>query len=100
MGNFLSKKQIRELKADHSAERESRYADRVKSVLMLNSGYTASEIGKCLLLSEKSVRTYRDKYLCGGLEELCSDSYQGRASSLSKEEEAQFSSGLWVVTSR
>ena len=86
MKDFLSKNEISELKADHRAERESRYADRIKAVLMLNSGYSASEVAVCLLLDKKTVLNYRKRYLEDGLEGLCSDFQKGRASFLSLSE--------------
>ena len=90
----MSKDEIVELKADHRAERESRYADRIKAVLMLNSGLNASKVGEYLLLDEKTVRKYRERYFEGGLEALCNDSYSGRGSSLTLEEEDSLISEL------
>ncbi len=80
-------REIAELKADHRAERESRYADRIKAVLMLNSGVSASKVAEYMLLDEKTVRKYRQRYLEGGVEELCSDWHRGRESRLTLEEE-------------
>jgi len=77
--DFLSKEEI--------AERKSRYADRIKAVLMLNSGYPAATVAECLLLDEKTVRKYLKRYLEGGLEGLCIDWHRGRESSLSIEQE-------------
>lgn len=87
MKEFLSAEEIAELKADHRAERESRYADRIKAVLMLNSGLSVSKVAEYLLLDEKTVRKYQQRYLEGGLEGLCSDWYRGRESRLTLEEE-------------
>jgi transposase len=87
MKDFLSKSQISELKADHRAERELRYGDRIKAILMLNSGVSVSKIAEYLLLDEKTIRKYQQRYLDGGLEGLCNDSYQGRESLLSLAEQ-------------
>ena len=87
MKDFLSAKQIAELKADHRAERESRYADRIKAVLMLNSGLSASKVAEYLLLDEKTVRKYRERCFEGGLEGLCNDWYRGRENSLTESEQ-------------
>ncbi len=66
MNGFLSVSEIAELKQDHRAERESRYADRIKSILMLNSGLSAQKVAEYLLLDEKTVRSYRERYLADG----------------------------------
>ena len=87
MKNFLSSKQIAELKADHRAERDSRYADRIKAVLMLNTGLSAAKAAEYLLMDEKTVRNYLKRYLEGGLEGLCSDFYFGRKSCLTESEQ-------------
>lgn len=87
MKDFLSQAEIAELKADHRAERELRYGDRIKAVLMLNSGLSPSKVAEYLLLDEKTVRKYLDRYLEGGLEGLCVDWYRGRVSALSIEQE-------------
>ena len=87
MRDFLSKKEIAELKADHRAERVSRYADRIKAVLMLNSGLSISKVAEYLLLDQKTVRNYKEKYFEGGLEALCNNWYCGRTSSLTLEQE-------------
>jgi len=103
MKDFLSGKEVEELKADHRAERQSRYADRIKAVLMLNSGYSASMVAECLLLGEKTVRRYREMYLEAGLEGLCGDYYTGRGSFLSLTEldelEEELKSKIYPTTS-
>lgn len=86
MKDFLSKQQINELRLDHRAERDSRYADRIKAVLMLNKGLSVSQIADYLLMDEKSVRNYHKRYLDGGLEALCNDQYYGGLSFLSNNE--------------
>lgn len=94
MISFLNELEIQELKADHRSERESRYADRIKTVLMRNSGLSYSKISEYLLIDESTVRVYLSKYLEGGLENLCMDEYLGRSSKLSIEEEDLLSSEL------
>jgi len=89
MGLFLTSKDIAELKQDHRAEEKRRYADRIKSVLLLDEGMKASEVARILLLDEKSVRRYRELYEEGGLEGLCIDEIVGKRSRLSLEQEDQ-----------
>jgi transposase len=83
MKDFLAAAEIVELKNDHRGQRESRFADRIKSILMLNSGLSPSKVAEYLLLDKKTVRNYRERYLADGLEGLCEDWHLGRKSSLS-----------------
>jgi len=103
MKDFLSASQIEELKQDHRAERELRYGDRIKSILMLNSGLSYAKIAEYLLLDEKSIRNYLERYLADGLDGLCGDLYSGRKSSLSKLEleqlEKELKSKIYPTTS-
>lgn len=94
MIEFLSAEEVSELQSDHKVEEYCRYADRIKSVLMRNKGYSWSEISEILLLDETTVRSYVSRYLEDGLEGLCSDNYSGRASKLSFEEEDKLCSEL------
>ena len=102
MKDFLSAEEIAELKADHRAERESRYADRIKAILMLNSGLGAAQVAEYLLLDEKTIRSYLSRYLEDGLEALCNDWYRGRQSALSLEQldelEAELRSKIYPST--
>ena len=75
MIEFLSSEEVFELKSDHKVEEYCRYADRIKSVLMRNSGLSWSKISEYLLLDESTVRSYVSRYLEDGLEGLCSDNY-------------------------
>jgi transposase len=100
--NFLSKKEISELRSDHRAERDSRYADRIKAILMLNEGVPISKISHYLLLDKKSITNYRERYAQGGLEALCNDSYYGRECSLDESElsvlEQELRSQIYATT--
>lgn len=100
---ILSKQQIEELKSDHRAERDSRYADRIKTILLLNKGLSVSQISDYLLLDEGSVRNYHKRYLDGGLEALCNDHYYGGLCFLNDEEistlENELRSKIYPTTS-
>ena len=86
MGTFLNDRDRAELRELHRQESKRRYADRIKSVLMLDEGLSAAQIARYLLLDEKTVTGCREKYLCGGVEELCSDELFGRLPRLSLEQ--------------
>lgn len=94
MDCFLNEDEISELKSAHRSENKVRYADRIKAVLMLNDGYSASEVSSCLLLDEKTVRSYRELYMNGGVDELCDDNYAARVSKLTIEQEDQLRTEL------
>ena len=94
MKDFLSQEEIVELKTEHRAEGSSRYADRIKAILMLNSGVSASKVAQYLLLDESTVRSYLKKYLSDGLEGLCVDWHKGRSSLLTLAEQEQLDTEL------
>ncbi|MEI8285277.1 MAG: IS630 family transposase [bacterium] len=102
MVEFLSEKQKRELKAEHRLEDKSRYADRIKAILLLDSGYTAAKVAELLLMDEKSVGNYRRRYEDGGLEELCVDEYDGKSCRLDESQldelEKELRSKIYLTT--
>jgi transposase len=87
MGIFLTNKQRKELECAHREESSSRYADRIKTILLLDSGWEVQKIAEALLIDTNTVRHYKKLYEYGGVEKLCSDNYLGRQPSLSVEEE-------------
>ena len=87
MEKFLTKPEIAELREEHRLERNSRYADRIKAILLLNSGHTPAKVAEYLLMDEKTVRKFFRMYEEGGLEELCMDEYRGGVSYLSIEQQ-------------
>ena len=87
MEKFLTKKERKELELAHRLESSLRYGDRIKAVLLLDSGWEVQKIAEALLIDTNTVRRYKKLYEYGGVEKLCSDNYLGRQSSLSVEEE-------------
>lgn len=59
----LSQSEKAELISLHKGVRDKRSGDRIKAILMLDDGYTIDEIAKVLLLDEKTIRRWRDRYL-------------------------------------
>lgn len=88
MGDFLNDKQRQELKAAHRVESNSRYADRIKAVLLLDVGWSGTMIAEALLMDERTVWNYKKQYEEGGQGLLCSDNHAGRQCRLSAEEQA------------
>jgi len=94
MGKLLSNKEREELIKAHKKESKPKYADRIKAIVLLDSNWSTSKISQALLLDENTIRNYKQRYLSGGLEQLCSDAYQGRQCNLSKEELAKLEQEL------
>ena len=90
MGEFLTKKQREELRYIHKGEDQRRYADRVKAVLLLDSGWSVNDISEALLLDDKSIRNYKKLYEEGGIDRLCCDELKGSFCRMSGHELEEF----------
>jgi DNA-binding NarL/FixJ family response regulator len=66
----LSAAEIDELKSAHRETRERRFAYRINAVILLGSGWTASEVAEALLLDADTVRNYFQTYQDGGVDAL------------------------------
>ena len=86
MGKFLSEKEREELRFAHRVENMRRYADRIKTLLLLDAGWSQAKIAEALLIDEKTVRQYRELYGEGKIDRLCDDNYQGSKSNLSEKQ--------------
>ena len=85
--NFrLTNRQIAALRATHKTLRDRRLADRVKAVVLLGSGWGVADVAEALLVDEKTVRLWFEKYRHGGETELLAMFYQGKAASLTNEQ--------------
>ena len=76
-----------ELVGRHRLERERRRADRVKAILMLDSGLSYDEIAEYLLLDDSTVRRFYQTFVLYGVDELMSDDYKGGVARLTSTEE-------------
>jgi len=61
----------------HRSCSERRFADKLKSLLLLDNGYSCVEVGEILLLDDDTIRTYRAQYLNHGAESMLSDNNKG-----------------------
>ena len=89
MVSFLTKEQREELLSELRLERNRKFADRIRVILLLDTGETSSDIARFLFLDESTVRNYEKRYKEGGLEKLVNDYYMGRSSYLSSEEQSK-----------
>lgn len=72
---FLSSQEERTIIIAHRAQREKRIADRLKTILFLNKGYSYAEVSEFLLLDDNTVRASYDIYVSQGIEGLLQFNY-------------------------
>ncbi|MDR1478010.1 MAG: hypothetical protein LBJ00_03625, partial [Planctomycetaceae bacterium] len=73
-------------------------ADRVKVVVSLATGWSVSHVAEILLLDENTVRSYFDKYVHGGEDELLEFNYVGRQPMLTAKQEEELSRHLTLTS--
>lgn len=100
MPNFLKEEDVLSLIAAHRKQKDKRLADRIKAVLMLNSGFTYDEIVKALLLDEGTLRRYFKTFQKRGVEGLLELHYIGRKGRLTLFEELTLKNYLRDNTKR
>ena len=89
MEPFLTEEQREELLSELRLERNRKFADRIRVILLLDKGKFATKISEYLFLNEGTVRNYEKRYKEGGLEKLVNDYYIGRSAYLSPEEQSK-----------
>jgi transposase len=67
----------------HRNEPSRHYADKIKSILLLDDGYSYKDIASILLLDDQTVRNYENIFVKGGLSLLTANNYLGNQISLS-----------------
>ncbi len=60
--NFLSPKEIKTLKQRHRDTQDHGERNRIKTILMINKGYSTEEIADILIIQENQVHKWRSKY--------------------------------------
>lgn len=72
----LNEKEIQSLKKKYKCVKKSKQKDKIRTVLMLNSGYSRSEIAKILLIDDKTVTRWQNLYLSNfSVEDFLNDNY-------------------------
>jgi transposase len=94
MEKFLSKKQRNELLSEHRLEKDKHFADRLKTILLLDEGLSYKEISRVLFLNDSTIRRYEKNYLDGGIECLLTDNYKGGFGFLSPRQEEELKNHL------
>jgi transposase len=95
---FLTTEQRFAIIKVHRNEINARYADRLKSVLLLDSGYSFEQIAKILLIDDQSVRNYLARFEKNSIEGLLADKYLGYGGLLTQEEKDKLSKHLEEFT--
>lgn len=94
MDNFLTSEARKELLFEHKHEKDKHFADRLKTILHLDAGWSYEEIAEALLLDDSTIRRYEKNYLKGGIECLLTDDYKGGFGFLSSQQEELLSNHL------
>ena len=81
MSGFLHPEEIQALKRMHKVS-DRRKADKIKAILMLNTGYSPEEIAQILLLDDSSIRRWYSIYKSKGIDVLLTYQYVGNAGKL------------------
>ena len=68
----------------HKSSKDKHFADRIKSILSLDKGYSYEEIADHLLLDDGTIRRWHETFVRGGIKELLGDDYQGSEPYLSE----------------
>ena len=86
------------LKEAHRAAQGKRHADKIKTILLLNEGWSYEQISKALLLDDSTPRRYFKIWECQGLDGLVENHYGGRNPNLTEEQCAELKTHLGQIT--
>ena len=74
---MLTKFQRKELLSELKIEREKKFADRIRIILLLDRGEPHSKIAEYFFIDVGTIRNYKNRYLEGGIDKLVNDHYVG-----------------------
>jgi transposase len=94
VGRFLTKHERKLLEKELRVERYGRFSDRIKCILLLDTGKSPESIAEYLFLSRNTAINYLKRYQAGGLEDLVSDDYQGSECRLSEVQQRKLSQDI------
>ena len=86
------------LKEAHRAAQGKRHADKIKTILLLNKGWSYEEIAENLLLDDSTPRRYFKIWERKGLDGLVENHYEGRNPNLTEEQCAALKTHLGQIT--
>jgi len=88
IGFELTKQQVQELKLTHKTLKDKRSADRVKSIILLGTGWSQEKVSEALMFDEGTLHHYVKRYKEGGIKDLISNRFFGGTGKLESHEEA------------
>jgi transposase len=94
----LTPEQTAALKTLHKTQRDRRFADRIKAIVHLGNGWTVTEVAQALLIDEKTIYHWLEKYQHGGKDELLTLCYSGKDCSLTEKQQAELAKHLDKTT--
>lgn len=86
---YLSQQELDELEFEHRHTSDKRYADRLKAVYLLGSGWQVSQVAQALMIDRESVRNHHKRYRKGGLMALQRQDAGGSDCALNSEQREQ-----------
>ena len=78
---FLTNSQKKHLRRQLSIERDHRYVDRIRIILLLDKGWSYDKIAEAFFIDKKTITNYKKRYLDDGIEGLINDAYVGESNS-------------------
>ena len=90
----LSPKRIAALKVLHKAQRDRRFADRLKAIIHLGGGWTVGEVAEALLVDTKTIYLWLEIYQQGGTDALLTLNYEGKSSKLTDAQQEELAKHL------
>ena len=94
MKDFLKPTEVDVLEEAHHAAQGKRAADRIKTILLLNEGYSYAIIAHILRLDETTIWRYYKEFKKKGVDGLLEDRYHGSEGYLSQTQEAELTGYL------
>src|SRR5512139_2559165 len=89
MRDFLTAQDISILTEKHYDSAYRKQADRIKTILFLNRGFSFEETAKLLLLDDTTVRRYFKEFKKTGVDGLLENHYHGSNSLLTAQEQSE-----------
>lgn len=86
MKSFLTDSERDFFHLKHREMSEKRFADRIKSILFLDGGFTYEWVAQWLMLDDDTIRNYHQQYEKGGIENLLKDDYTGKLCYLTEQQ--------------
>jgi len=74
----LSVSEIASLRIEHKAAKKKRDADRIKTTVLLATGWTVMQVAEILFMDDDTIRRYRAQYDKDGLNGLLKDNYKAK----------------------